>query len=76
MPDIFKALATVNAWTLFILGWVSLIAGYIQLFGIYMGGIQIIAIPEDAPFIWMPIVGGYLCLALSVVLMKLRQMLE
>ena len=76
MPQIFKSLATVNAWTLFILGWVSLIAGYIQLFGIYMGGIQMISLPEGAPFIWMPLVGGFICLALSIVLMKLRQMME
>jgi len=76
MPAIFKALATVNAWTLFIIGWISLIAGYIQLLGIYFGGIQMIAIPSGAPYIWMPLVGGFTCLALSVVLMKLRQMLE
>lgn len=76
MPDIFKALATINAWTLFIMGWVSLIAGYVQLLGLYLGGIRVIAIPEGAPFIWMPLVGGFTCLALSVALMKLRQMLE
>lgn len=76
MPNIFKALATVNAWTLFIIGWVSLIAGYIQLIGIYFGGIQMVALPAGAPFIWMPLVGGFTCLALSVALMKLRQMLE
>ena len=75
MPTIFKALATVNAWTLFIIGWISLIAGYIQLLGLYFG-IQMVAIPAGAPFIWMPLVGGFTCLALSVALMKLRQMLE
>ena len=75
MPTIFKTMATVNVWTLFIIGWVSLIAGYIQLLGLYLG-IQVVAIPADAPFIWMPLVGGFTCLALSVVLMKLRQMLE
>ena len=75
MPTTFKTLATVNVWTLFIIGWVSLIAGYIQLFGLYLG-IQMISIPVGAPFIWMPIVGGFTCLALSVVLMKLRQTLE
>jgi hypothetical protein len=75
MPNIFKALATVNAWTLFVIGWISLIAGYIQLSGLYLD-IQMIAIPAGAPFIWMPLVGGFTCLALSVAIMKLRQMLE
>jgi hypothetical protein len=75
MPAIFKALATINAWTLFIIGWISLAAGYVQLLGIYLN-IQMIATPTGAPFIWMPLVGGFICLALSVVLMKLRQMLE
>ncbi len=75
MPTIFKALATVNVWTLFIIGWISLIAGYVQLLGLYFG-IKSICIPEGAPYYWMPIVGGFSCLALSVALMKLRQMLE
>jgi hypothetical protein len=75
MSTIFRTLATVNVWTLFIMGWISLIAGYIQLLGIYLG-IQIVAIPAGAPFIWMPLVGGFTCLALSVVLMKLSQTLE
>ena len=75
MPQIFKALATVNAWALFIIGWISLVAGYVQLFGLYLG-IEWIQMPTDAPLIWMPLVGGFTCLALSVVLMKLRQMLE
>ena len=74
MPQIFKALATVNVWALFIIGWVSLIAGYIQLLGIYIG-IEMIAIPPGAPSVCMPLVGGFTCLALSVVLMKLRQLL-
>ena len=75
MPNVFKSLASVNAWTLFVIGWISLIAGYIQLLGLYLD-IQMVAIPAGAPFIWMPLVGGFTCLALSVVLMKLRQMLE
>ena len=75
MPQIFKALATVNAWALFIIGWVSLIVGYIQLLGIYMS-MDSITIPTGAPFVWMPLVGGFTCLALSVVVMKLRQMLQ
>jgi len=75
MPAIFKALATVNAWALFVIGWISLVAGYVQLFGLYLD-IETIQVPEGAPYIWMPLVGGFTCLALSVALMKLRQMLE
>jgi len=75
MPQIFKALATINAWALFVIGWVSLIAGYIQLVGIY-AGIGTLKIPAGGPYIWMPLVGGFVCLALSVAVMKLRKMLE
>ena len=75
MPEIFKALATVNAWALSIVGWISLIAGYVYLAGIYLG-IQSIELPTGMPPVWCPLVGGFVCLALSVAVMKLRQAME
>ncbi len=75
MPAIFKALATINAWTLFVIGWISLIAGYFHLGVIYLG-IQFIEMPAGSPPVWMPLIGGFICLALSVVVMKLRQTME
>jgi hypothetical protein len=75
MPKIFKGLATVNAWALFVIAWVSLIAGYLQLLGIYTS-VDIMKIPSGAPSVWMPIVGGFTCLVLSAVVMKLRKALD
>jgi hypothetical protein len=75
MPQVFKGLATVNVWALFIIGWISLIAGYVHLVGLYFD-IEIADFSIGVPPVWMPLVGGFTCLALSVVLMKLRQMLD
>ncbi len=75
MPEIFRALATINAWTLFIIGWISLIAGYFHLVGIYLG-VQVAGMQAGMPPVWMPLIGGFICLALSVAIMKLRQLME
>ena len=72
MPQIFKALATINAWALFIVGWVAMIAGYVRLIAAYSGA----AAPPGLPPIEMTLAGGFAGLTLSVVVMKLRQMLE
>ena len=73
MPQIFKGLATINAWALFVAGWLSLIAGYVQLIGIYVG---VNMAPSGAPSIIAILGGGFLCLTLSVVVMKLRHMMS
>ena len=75
MPKIFKALATINAWALFIIGWISLIAGYFYLVGIVFG-IKFAGMQAGIPPVWCPLVGGFVCLALSVAVMKLRQNME
>jgi len=75
MPGIFKALATINTWTLFVIGWISLIAGYFHLAGIYLG-LPFAEMKAGVPPVWCPLVGGFVCLALSVALMKLRQNME
>ncbi len=75
MPQIFKGMATVAVWTLFIIGWISLIAGYVNLLALYFG-LPFASMPPGIPPVWMSLIGGFICLALSVALMKLRQMLE
>ncbi len=75
MPEKFKAPATVSAWTLFVIGWISLIAGYFHLAGIYLGA-QFAEMPAGLPPVWCPLVGGFVCLALSVAVMRLRQAME
>ena len=71
MPEVFKSLTTISAWTLFIIGWISLIAGYFYVGGIYLG-LDFAEIKEGMPPVWMPLVGGFICLTLSAVVMKLR----
>jgi len=65
MPTIFKALATITAWVLFIFGSLSLLGGFGRIFG----SAEINLVTAYFGFG----VGG---LFLSVVVMKLRQMLE
>jgi hypothetical protein len=66
MPKIFKALATITAWLLFIAGWVFLISSFIQW-----------AAYGFAPEGWEPQAAfcgiGTASFVLSVVVMKLRQ---
>lgn len=66
MPRIFKALATITAWILFVFGLLSLVSG----FGRIVGGSPELEL-MSAYFGYG--VGG---LFLSVVVMKLRQMME
>ena len=75
MPQIFKGMATVTVWTLFIIGWISLIAGYIDLLALYFS-LPFASMPSGIPPVEMPLIGGFVCLALSVVVMKLRQMID
>jgi hypothetical protein len=73
MPDIFKALATITAWTLFVLGWVILVIGVLIMPGI--GGVFFAATPPPVIF-WIALASAVGTLILSVAAMKLRQMLE
>lgn len=66
MPKIFKALATITAWVLFVFGLLSLISG----FGRIIGG------SPDLELMSAYFGYGVGSLFLSVVVMKLRQMLE
>ncbi len=69
MPPVFKALATIAAWVLFVFGLLSLLTGFIRVFG---------SIPENSAAPGVALMTAYfgfgvVSLALSVVVMKLRQ---
>lgn len=72
MPSIFKALASITVWILFIFGFLALLGGFVRIIA---AGAGVSATPElstmTAYFGYG--VGG---LVLSVVVMNLRQMLE
>jgi len=69
MPPVFKALATITTWVLFVLGWIFVLPSIIfaaPTFGV-------------APPHWGFYAGtavGAVCFISAVVAMKLRQMLE
>ena len=72
MPPIFKALATITVWVLFILG-------CIMLLGTNIGSATAGALfgPKPPPIqLFLGNGAGTVSLALAVVCMKLRQMLE
>ncbi|MFH1651649.1 MAG: hypothetical protein ABID87_06085 [Chloroflexota bacterium] len=65
MPSVFKGLASITAWVLFIFGAVSLLGGFGRIF---------MSAPLDLITAYFSFgVGG---LFLSVVVMKLRHMME
>ena len=72
MPQIFKALASISVWILFVWGCIALLAGVVRLIGAATGDFTAAALLA----IWMPLGAAIVCLFLSVCAMKLRQMLE
>jgi hypothetical protein len=73
MPQVFKALATINAWALFIISWIALLSGYARMIGAYAG---VDMTPAGAPSYDVALMFGFAGLVLSVVVMKLRKLLE
>jgi len=73
MPPIFKVLASITAWVLFISGCLGMLGGFIRLIGVATGAFLA---PAEMPPIVCTLAGGVICLILSVCAMKLRQMLE
>ena len=70
MPPVFKALASITAWALFISGWVTLLG---SMWG-YLSSGPIGRTPAfDFVGLWALAAA---CFILGVVTMKLRQMLE
>jgi hypothetical protein len=74
MPPIFKALASIAVWTLFVSGWLQLLAGAVAyVYTCYVSGASgPIAISSRILMVWGLGTGS---LILSVCAIRLRQML-
>lgn len=72
MPPVFKTLATVVAWILFVFGCLALLAGFGRILGIMINLVSVPSVNLMASYFGI----GIVSLILSVVAMKLRQMLE
>ena len=75
MPSVFKALATIAAWVLFISGCLQLLGGAGGYFYIYYvtGSVGVLPVSTRILVVWGLGTGS---LILAVCAMKLRQMLE
>ncbi len=73
MPQIFKALATVGAWTLFIAGWLFALINLVV--GILTGVLFTVG-EKGAWEVFAYFVLAIVCVPLSVLVMKLRKKLE
>jgi hypothetical protein len=75
MPSVFKALASIAAWGLFVSGWLQLLGGAVAYgYTCYISGAGgPIAISSRILMLWGLGTGS---LILSVCAMKLRQMLD
>ena len=72
MPSIFKALASITVWVLFIFGFLALLAAFIRIIGVSTG----VSEPPELGLMTAYFGYGVSSLFLSVVTMKLRKMLE
>jgi hypothetical protein len=72
MPSIFKALASITVWVLFIFGFLALLAAFIRIIGVGTG----VSEPPELGLMTAYFGYGVSSLFLSVVTMKLRKMLE
>ena len=74
MPRSLRALSSITAWVLFILGWIGVLATIAYAISIING---LFVIPNvTLVMICGVFVGGVVCFILSVCAMKLRQTLE
>jgi len=69
MPQIFKALASITAWTLFISAWIFVLTNTVKWI---LVGFQDVGWEGRAAYLAL----GVACFISSVVAMKLRKMLE
>jgi hypothetical protein len=72
MPSIFKALATITAWVLFVVGSLALLTSFIRIGGAATGASEAPSVALMSAYFGY----GVGSLFLSVVTMKLRKMLE
>ena len=73
MPPIFKALATIGSWTLFIVGWIF---GLTTLVIAGTQGVLFTVGAEGWAEVFAYFVLAIVCITLSVVVMRLRQKME
>ena len=69
MPQIFKALASISIWILFVFGCIDLMGGMVGYMKEGFGG----PVPTGIQTVWAL---GIFCIFLVVAAAKLRQMLE
>ena len=74
MPSVFKALASISAWFLFVLGWLVVLTSLIM--GVINGTLFVPAAGPPPIQTFIAIAIAIVCITLSVVVMKLRKMLE
>lgn len=72
MPPVFKALASISAWFLFINGLIWPVTNVVYM--AISGQMASIEVPPWQAY--LPAMMGFACLILAVCAMKLRQMLE
>jgi len=74
MPQSLKALSSITAWVLFILGWVGVLATIIYAVSLITG---LFIVPNvTSLMIGGVFAGGVVCFILSVCTVRLRQTLE
>jgi len=74
MPSVFKALASISAWFLFVLGWLVVLTSLIM--GVINGTLFVPAAGPPPIQTFIAIAIAIVSITLSVVVMKLRKMLE
>lgn len=72
MPSVFKALATVTVWVLFVFGLFTLLSAFVRIAGASFGGSE----APELKLMYAYFGFGVGSLFLSVVAMKLRKTLE
>jgi hypothetical protein len=73
MPEKFKALASIAAWVLFVLGLLGIVMGCM---GAIIGNVQEGFEEPPAIEVYIAITCGIISLTLSAVVMRLRQKME
>ncbi len=72
MPSVFKALASITVWVLFMFGILALLGGFGRILGTSMGVSASPELSTMSAYFGL----GVISLALSVVCMKLRHIME
>ena len=73
MPEKFKALASIAAWVLFVLGLIGIVTG---IMGAIIGNVQEGFEEPPVMEVYIAITCGIISLTLSAVVMRLRQKME